>query len=157
MSWWNKNRKTLLLAITIPLFLAAVIAISVAMLRPTEFAQICTLVGCGGGIEVEFSGMPAATPYQVILSFPAGEPRTLSCGTGVEDNSNPFEKSCLFNGAFFNLEPDSLPPEEVTVTVIVDGRQVSQVFYPDYKKFQPNGENCAPICYSATVRMNISQ
>ncbi len=157
MIWWSKNRRILLSAVAITLFLTVVVVVSIDIFRPAEFAQICTLVGCGGGINVELSGLPAAAPYQITLSFPSGETRAISCNPGAEDNPNSFEKSCSSNGAYFSLEPDSSPPDEVTVTVIVGENQVLQVFNPDYEKFQPNGENCSPICYSATVKMNVSQ
>jgi hypothetical protein len=157
MSWWSKNKRILLSAVAITLFLTVAVVVSIAIFRPAEFGQICTLVGCGGGINVELSGLPASTPYQVILSFPSGETSAISCDPGAEDNPNSFEKSCSSNGAYFSLEPDTLPPDEVTVKVVVGENQVLQVFHPVYEKLQPNGVNCAPTCYNAVVKMSVSQ
>lgn len=154
MSWWTKNKKFILLIFTGLLLLAGATVVLLTMFGPVVG---CTLIGCRGGIQVDLEGLPAATPYQVILSSPSGEISTISCVPGAEDNPNSFEKSCLTNGAYFSLEPDLLPSDKVTVTVIVGESRVSQDFRPVYKKFQPNGKNCAPVCYSATIRMNILQ
>jgi hypothetical protein len=154
MSWWNKNKKIILFIFTGLLFLVGVTVVLLMVLGPIVG---CTFVGCRGGIQVELDGLPVAMPYQVILSSPSGEISTISCDPGAEDNLNSFEKSCLSNGAYFSLEPDALPSDEITVTVLVGESKVSQAFQPDYKKFQPNGENCDPVCYSAIIRMNMSQ
>lgn len=156
MTWWNKYKKVLFLIIALLFVLTVAIAISISMFRPPELAQVCTLVGCGGGINIELAELPVDVSYQVTLSLPSGESETLSCG-GVQDNSNPFEKSCSSNGAFFSLDPDVSAPDQITVTVLVAEKQTSQVFRPVYEKNQPNGEDCPPICYSATVKMSIEK
>lgn len=157
MNWWSKNKRILFLTLATLLFAVVAIAISKLIFYPEKIIVTCTLIGCGGGIEVELVDLPANTPYQVILSFASGETKALSCDPDLEDKPSSFEKSCFSNGAFFSLEQDALPPDEVTVTIIVGGDRVSQVFNPVYKKTQPNGEDCPPICYSATVKINISQ
>ena len=154
MSWWNKNKKIVLLISTGLLLLTGVTVVLLMMFGPIVG---CTFIGCRGGIQVDLEGLPATMPYQVILSSPSGEISTISCDPGAEDNPNSFEKSCLTNGAYFSLEPDLLPSDKVTVTVIVGENQISQDFRPVYKKFQPNGKNCVPVCYSAIIRMNILQ
>ncbi len=154
MSWLSKNKKSILLIFTGLSLFVGVTVVLILMFGPIVG---CSLVGCRGGIQVELEGLPAAIPYQVLLSSPSDEIGTISCDPGAEDNPNSFEKSCLANGAYFSLEPDVLPSDEVTVTVLVGESRVSQDFHPAYKKFQPNGMNCDPVCYSATIRMKIFQ
>ncbi len=152
MLWWSKNKKIILLIFTGLLVLAGVIVGLLVIIGPTVG---CTFVGCRSGIDVELSNLPVTAPYQVVLSFSSGETSAISCVPDTEDNPNSFEKSCSATGAYFSLEPDVLPPDEITVTVIVGESQTSQVFHPDYKKFQPNGRSCKPTCYSAMVKMDL--
>lgn len=155
MNWWSKNKKIVLLSFAgLLLVVGAVTVLSMMLVAPRTSGQLCTLVGCVGGLNIELAGLPADASYQAILSFPSEKTNTLSCGSN--DNSIPFEKSCSTNGAFFSLDPDISPPDEITVTIVLDGKQVSQDFRPVYEKFQPNGENCSPVCYNATIKMNVS-
>jgi hypothetical protein len=110
--------------------------------------QICTLVGCNGGLSVEITGVSLADGYEVNLILPSGEKINQVCG---ETPVNSFEKSCHESGAFFSLPADGAPPETVKIEVIVDGEIYEQEFSPVYEKFQPNGEGCPPICYNSTL------
>jgi hypothetical protein len=156
MSWWNRNKKGFLI-VSGGLLALIVIAFAFLMISgPLVGDRMCTLVGCVGGLEIELLGLPDATPYEISIVFPSGETQTLTCGT-ENDQSEVFVKKCSPNGAFFSLTPDAEPPQEITVTVTIAGSQTSETFRPVYEKFQPNGENCSPTCYSATIFMNISQ
>jgi hypothetical protein len=115
----------------------------------------CTLVGCVGGLDINLTGLPTSN-YQISLTFPSGETKTLNCGPNVADESVAFVKNCSPDGVFFSLDQDTVPPKEITVTVVVDGEIFSQEFFPEYAKLQPNGKNCSPTCYSATIEMKIT-
>jgi len=154
MNWWNK--KYLWLVFGVLLLLAGGIVV-LMMLGPLVGGQMCTLVGCVGGLNVELAGLPAFTPYQIELAFPSGETQTVTCDPGAADESEPFVKSCSAGGAFFSLEQDVKPPQEITITVSINGDQITQVFQPKYEAFQPNGSNCPPVCYNATVELNVSR
>jgi hypothetical protein len=156
MNWWSRNKKVLLIISGGLLALIAITFVFLMVSGPTIGGQMCTLVGCIGGLEIELLGLPNATPYEISIVFPFGETQTLTCGT-ENDQSEAFVKSCSPSGAFFSLTPDVEPPEEITVTVEANGKKVTQVFNPQYEKFQPNGVGCEPICYNATIQMNISR
>jgi hypothetical protein len=152
MNWWSRNKKILIL-VSIGLLLLTGVVIVVAVLAGPVIG--CTLVGCVGGLDITLTGLSTSN-YQISLTFPSGETKTLNCGSNVADESVAFEKSCSSDGAFFRLDPDTAPPKKVTVTVVVDGKAFSQDFSPKYEKFQPNGKNCPPTCYNATIEMKIT-
>ena len=155
MNWWNRNKKTTLIVLG-GLFILTVIAILFLMISgPIIGGRMCTLVGCIGGLEIKLIGLPNGAPYEIKVEFPSGETQSLICGT-EEDQSEAFVKSCLPHGAFFSLASDVEPPKEITATVTVNGKQTSEVFRPDYIKFQPNGEDCPPVCHSATVTLKLA-
>lgn len=114
---------------------------------------MCTLIGYAGGVTIEFSQVPASGNYEVELSLPSGETMTLICGE--ETNQIPFEMTCSENGAFFALPNDTPPPDRINITVTTDGGTYSREFSPEYEKFQPNGEDCPPICYNAAVQFQL--
>jgi len=153
MNWWNKYKKFILIAVVILLVLAVGTVVAILVRGPIA----CTLVGCSGGLTVDVTGLPAATPYQIKVSFPSGETRTLTCGTDPTTQTNTFDYSCTQTGAYFRLGSNGNPPKDVAVTVDVNGKSVTQLAHPKYEKFQPNGAGCEPVCYSATVQINISQ
>jgi hypothetical protein len=155
-SWWNKNKKAILLSLG-GLFLLAILAIVFLMLSgPLIPGTFCTLVGCVGGLNVEVIGLPDATPFETSITYPSGETQILFC-PGETDESIPFEKVCSEKGVFFALPPDVNPPPKITVTITTSAGKWTEVFQPDYQKFQPNGPGCEPTCYNATIVMNISK
>ena len=151
MSWWSKSKKLVLATSTVILLVAVGVFAALKMRGPV----FCTLVGCSGGLTVEVIGLPPSTPYQISISLPFGEKRTLTCVFGEPNQVDSFDQSCSQTGAFFRLESDVKPPEKVTVTVEANGNQFTQTFNPTYGKFQPNGPGCAPVCYNANIKMNI--
>lgn len=154
MSWWNKNKKLGISILAGLLIFAAGIVFVPIVVGP--FAG-CTFVGCRGGIDIELTGLPASSPYQIDFILPSGETQSITCDANTRKGPDTLGGSgCKVNGAFFGLQQDS-GPKEITVTVIISGNEVSQVFRPKYEKFQPNGWNCPPICYSATIKMNLTQ
>jgi hypothetical protein len=152
MNWWNKNKKVLLLVLVGLLFLSGVVIVVATLAGPMVG---CTLMGCLGGMDITLMGLPASE-YQISVTYPSGEIQSLTCGPSAADESMAFENSCSPNGAFFRLDNDTVPPKKVTVTVIVNGQTYSQEFQPKYQKLQPNGRNCPPTCYSASIEMKIT-
>ena len=116
--------------------------------------QVCTLMGCHGGLSIEITGISLTSGYEVNLILPSGEKITQVCG---ESTVNSFEKSCHESGAFFALPSDEAPPETVKIEIIVDGEKYGQEFSPVYEKFQPNGEDCPPICYNSTLAFQVTK
>lgn len=152
MNWRNKNKKILVLVFAGLLLLAGVAVVAAILAGPMIG---CTMMGCIGGLDITLTGLPASE-YQISVTSPSGETQSLTCGPGVTDESVAFEKSCSPDGAFFRLDTDTAPPKKVTVTVSVNGQTFSQEFQPDYQKFQPNGRNCLPTCYSAAIEIKIT-
>lgn len=116
---------------------------------------MCTLIGCAGGVTIEFPQLPPGGNYEVQLSLPSGETKTLRCGE--ETNQVAFEMVCSENEVFFALPNDFPPPDTIMVTVTLAGEKVSREFSPEYEKFQPNGEDCPPICYNATIQFQLEK
>lgn len=156
MNWWSRNKKVLLRILGGLFVLAILVVIFLMVSGPLIPANMCTLVGCIGGIEVEVVGLPESTPFEINLTLPSGETQTLKCG-GEIDESIPFEKTCSSKGAFFSLPSDSEPPEVITVTVTTSAGQWTETIFPEYAEFLPNGEDCPPICYNADIIINIAE
>lgn len=116
--------------------------------------RFCTLVGCHGGLSVEIAGISSGDEYEVNLILPSGETIAQVC---AESPENSFEKSCHEAGAFFALSQDAAPPETVKIVVILDGETYEQEFSPVYEKFQPNGEDCPPVCYNSTLVFQVTK
>ena len=154
MNWWSRNKKILLTILGGLFVLAILVVIFLMVSGPLIPTNMCTLVGCIGGIEVEVVGLPESTPFEVSLAFPSGETQTLKCG-GETDESVPFENVCSLNGAFFGLPSDVEPPEVIAVTVTTSAGQWKETIFPEYEEFLPNGEGCLPTCYNADIVINI--
>lgn len=149
---WNKGRRILIKTIIWCAGLIGITILALMLLGPViGDTFFCTLVGCFGSIHVDVFGLPASEPYLVKFEFPSGKTEYAYCKIGEFD----FEEGCSETGAHIFLAPDVMPENEVIVTITVNGEQFSKRFYPEYKKMQPNGKNCAPTCYSATVKMTI--
>ena len=140
--WWSRG--LLLVA-------GSFLLISCGTVAP---AQVCTLVGCNGGISIDIAGLPQNTNYEVSLILPSGERITQVCDEAPEVS---FKRSCTESGAFIALAPDDLPPDTVTIEVVMDGKTYTHEFKPDYEKYQPNGEDCPPICYNATINFQLTE
>ncbi|MFZ5912250.1 MAG: hypothetical protein ACOYYU_19765 [Chloroflexota bacterium] len=151
MSWSNKKAWLVLLG-GIVLILAIVLVLMVS--GPVIPGKMCTLVGCVGGVNVEVTGLPESTPFEVSLIFPSGERQSLEC-SGKAEESVPFEGTCSSTGAFFGLPPDAEPPTEITVEITTSSRVWTEIVHPEYEIHQPNGDGCPPVCYNADIVISI--
>lgn len=163
MSWWSnlshKNRWILVFAIIFGLLFITII--SMMILGPINGNVWCTLVGCmGNGIHVNFIGNEPEN-YTVEVNFPSGK-RKIACNYKSSANDSNVIRGdyCTEKGVFFkqiDSDPSDTPPEELVVTIIFNGNQITKTFRPEYEISYPNGENCAPMCYYATVEFDVSQ
>jgi hypothetical protein len=46
-------------------------------------------------------------------------------------------------------------PQQLTVRVVTPAGEATESFQLTYEKFQPNGEDCSPTCWKATVVMGL--
>lgn len=130
------------------LLLASAVIIACGAVPEFPSGKICTLAGCSGGISVEITGYSLDQPYVVSLILPSGERINQVCDGSPK---NDFEKSCTETGAYFALPAEFTPPETVTIEISINGKIHKQEYSPDYEKFQPNGEDCPPVCYNAAL------
>ena len=160
MSWWNKLKKIRLVVI-IGLVICASIMILVLWLRgPVVGNNFCTLAGCLGGLDIVVEGLSNGEVYDLKVTLNNRDLKQ-TCVVGKDESQFP-QGGCTPTGATFTLNDfilsqDEVPPEKIAVTVTVDGKEYSEVFYPTYNKMQPNGKDCDPVCYGATLIMRISK
>ena len=100
----------------------------------------CTLVGCTSGlwISVEY---PATADFTVAVSDPDGATLTGTCSVKAGD-------PC---GVRF----EDFRPEQLTVSVTGAGQEVSVSLAPTYEILQPNGPECEPTCWNATIGIEL--
>jgi len=107
-----------------------------------QYAQGCTRIGCDSGIYVDLSRVPAEA-YRLELS-PLG-----ATAKYVVECADP--EACGTRHFFRDFTPDV-----VTVRLIIGA---DTVFWPetilDYVETQPNGPNCPPTCFAATIALPV--
>ena len=121
---------------------SAMVPVGLALLIPALVFTLascneCTTVGCDSGLEVRFS---SAIPVgaSVTASSQQYGARTVNCSS-----SGPC--STVFFIDFL--------PTEVSVTVDLPTGSHTTEFSPEYRTFQPNGEDCGPTCRATAVQM----
>ncbi len=153
-SWWGElsaKKRGYIIFFTVIFLVVAAIALVLGPAIPT--GDFCTLVDClGSGVTLELENLPADSSYQVEVTNSTGEFLTLSCDGNDMQGSTAIQ--CSSEKVYIHLEED-YAPEEITVTITLNGEQLSEVFYPNYEISQPNGEGCPPICYYAMVVMKM--
>ena len=155
MSWWNKlsGSNRWLTIVFLFLCLSVGIVLTLTLLGPKIGGKFCTLADCfGDGIHIEFVDGNAPEKYSIEVEFPNGK-RILECNNSSDLPLADWD-SCKAYGAFFE-QLDDLPPEEIVVTVIVDDTRISRSFHPEYEIWYPNGEDCPPLCYFATIEFEL--
>jgi hypothetical protein len=105
--------------------------------------EVCTLIGCQGGLAVEFERPPAA-PFRVEVSGGAGDPpAVVRC---------PSAAACP-GPVFFR----DFTAAEARVTVVTADGAVTTAVRPTYAVTRPNGPRCEPECRNATVRVAVPE
>ena len=127
--------------------LAAVIAavcLTPALVGAQEPNQICTLIGCSSGVGVNIKS----------VSQVAGAKRVTVC---VNDKCRRFSTTASI--ARVNA-PGLSGDERATVKVVVRGsgdrvllRVVRRVAL---RRLQPNGEDCPPVCWNRSLKLDVS-
>jgi len=162
MSWWSKNKKPLAFLLFGFVSVGFFGILLLMFLGPIVGDVFCTLADCmGDGVHIDFIGQ-IPDSYSVEVVFPSGK-RKITCDNTSLDNDFRFVGGdhCKQNGVFFEQidsesDPSDTPPEELVVTVIYDGKQVTKTFHPEYEIDYPNGEDCPPMCYYATIEFDVS-
>ena len=101
---------------------------------------LCTNIGCTSGLTVSVQ-YPATADFTVVASGSGGETRSGTCSVRAGDPCHV---------RFADFEPDQL-----TVSVTGADQQVSVSLTPTYEIFQPNGPDCTPTCWNATVGIQL--
>jgi hypothetical protein len=124
----------LLARLSRPLFAAAVVA-SAGVGCDSPFGA-CTLIGCSSGLRLQFDQPPPdGTIVEVTGSL--SPPWRVECGVDSECDL----------GLYF----ESFTPSYITVRVVTSAGEATTVHEPQYDKLQPNGEDCGPTCWQATI------
>lgn len=162
----KKYLKTFGIAIAGILIVALTVIALMMVIGPLIGDKFCTLAGCVGGVNIKvIEEIPDR--YIVEVDFPSGK-RKLTCNSAIPPTPTGGWGGdvCVPDGAFFrqidvqgtgNLPTSDLPPEDLTVTVTVDGQQITRTFHPEYEIWHPNGEECEPMCYFATIEFDLSK
>jgi len=95
----------------------------------------CSGVGCANGLQVNFNRVPPLGTV-VILEF-GQTPWRVECGTDADCS----------NGLFF----EGLLVDYVAVRVTTAEGGILHELRPEYVETRPNGPDCPPTCWNATV------
>ncbi len=135
-----------------------VCALGVVPLMGCGCTRACTLVGCWAGLIVELEPEISST-YDVELSID-GATSSFTCAMDQEvwqvadvTGAVPFFEPWCTGAGFSLLDGYQSPPRAVRVTVVAqDGNWTgSNSEEPEFKKDQPNGPGCPPVCRAATL------
>ena len=118
--------------ILLPLALCAMMFTGCDLLDP----GFCTQIGCVDGLTV-------------VLEDPPDVAFTVTLVAGGE-TVNSFECTA---GSCAEIFFEGVGVPEVTVVVEYGETVRSETFTPSYTRVQPNGRNCPPICFTASVRL----
>ena len=101
---------------------------------------VCTRVGCTSGLTVVVE-YPATADFTVVANDSDGETRTGTCSVTAGDPCQ--------------VRFDDFLPDHLTVSVTGVGQHVSVSLTPSYEINQPNGPECTPTCWNASVRIEL--
>jgi hypothetical protein len=124
-------------------FLAILLACASVSACDGIFGKGCTLLACATELTVLVHGLEDVE-YTVYASAPGEEVRSTTCRIG------PSADTCTAYFAYFH-------PAEVTVRVVWADQEVIAQFAPIYATTFPNGPDCSPTCYEATVEVDVEQ
>ena len=162
MNWWNKNKKPLTIVL-ISITGVAVVTFVVLQLGHIIGPQYCLMTDpLTEGMHIVLEGSKPES-YTIEVEFPSGK-RSVICNpeTTQKDfkgfNSND---QCMSNGAFFeqreNLRVGDKPPEKLVVTIVFDGKRITNFFQPKYQIVYPDGKSCGYFIYYATIHFDLSE
>jgi hypothetical protein len=111
--------------------------LAAVVITTTSCKQLCTLVTCGSGLEISFTGN-VPTGGRVTASTAGLPPRFFEC---------PSDRPCT-RASFGDFTP-----ARVSITMQSSGAATTQEFTPTYRVWQPNGKDCEPTCRTAEIEM----
>lgn len=111
-----------------------------------EPVQVCTEIGCHSGLTIQLQGTIPET-FTVQVSVPGDEPIRIECPRGGEPLYCEGDRLFLAERT----------PEEVTVRVSWEGKDVAETFRPEYETLRPNDPDCPPECKQAEVTLDLSK
>lgn len=100
--------------------------------------QSCTLLGCDDGVQITWSGAAASDRGVVTLD---GVARPFDCAA-----ANTLPVQCTPTGLRVTGRPVTV---QIEVTTAAGVRRATLT--PAYTATRPNGPDCEPVCYQATV------
>lgn len=121
----------------------ATISIAFSACGNGDLLNVCTDIGCAGGLTVAFDRDPAIDLTVEAMSGPARV--VVDCG--------PSHRDCRSGVTFEGFTPNS-----VSLRFTSGAGSFSESFTPEYQNSRPNGPNCGPdFCLSATVMVQLPE
>jgi len=143
-------------------------------LEPACDPQTCTLVGCGSTLDLVVEGedggaLPDST-YEIVLELDGAvystacgspEPGMLMCEPVEGPSTFVIEAVGTTTGTIsmsvFSSEGGGEGPKTARLTIVAgDAPLVDETWDVTYETDAPNGEECGPICYSATETLAVT-
>ena len=122
-----------------------------AILMACEEPKYCTEIGCSSGLTLNITdsyGFPAGDTYGTI---------TID-GEQIEYDCRDENESAVFCGEGLiriQIEGGELLSYSINIDD-AEGAQVSEVAL-SFEEYQPNGEDCPPVCYTAEVEVELAR
>jgi hypothetical protein len=135
---------------------------------PFSAGKACTQIGCSNGLQValvpnerwpagdyrfEFSSEAGTATCSGSLPLPpCGTPALVCTGMAVQIG----ESGCALPAAAHGFSDVMLSstPATLRIDVLHDGeRKVVREFRPQYRRVEPNGAGCGPVCTNASERL----
>lgn len=120
--------------------LAVLVALALGSCR--DLFHGCTEMACFDGLLVIVTGS-AGEEYEITVSDTAGASQSTDCVARSDG-------TCVWDFPGYH-------PTEITVLVSGGGVTATRTVQPEYVRSQPNGPGCSPICYRATVEMDLDE
>jgi hypothetical protein len=122
---------------------AAILAAASVSACDDPFGKGCSVRACAAELTVVVHGL-AGVEYTVAALAADEDLRTATCEIGASADT------CSVFFAYFH-------PAEVAVRVSWADQEVTEQFAPVYETTYPNGPDCWPTCYEATVDVDVGQ
>jgi hypothetical protein len=135
-------------------------------------SHACTEIGCVNGLTLSFQKASSTWEpgmYSIVID---ADGKKITCTTKLPlSATDPAPSSCTDASVQLGVSGSALPaaqhglvgldftstPAKVTVTVTRDNAMIgTKDFSPTYKKSQPNGPDCEPVCNNASDTLPIS-